>query len=344
MEISEILAIDIGAGTQDILFYDKAKYIENCPKMILPSASSILSNKVKRITEEGKNIFFYGGIIGGHPLSSYVKKHIKAGYRVYATSSAVKTFRDNLEEIKTWGIEIVEDDPGGCVKLELLDINLKMLSQSLAPYEIKIPSLIAIAVQDHGESLKGSNRKFRFTHWKDFLDKGGLFSELVYKEPPPYFTRMLSIKKSLLCDTIFMDTGPAGIMGAFCDPKVEEHRKTGLIIVNIGNQHTICSIVKKDKIFAILEHHTREMDEEKIIETIERFKKREITDEEVFADRGHGVYFSPDLTEDCTSWPVTVTGPKRHIAFRGSYYFAVPRGDMMLTGCFGLIEAVRTLL
>ena len=58
MEISEILAIDIGAGTQDILFYDKAKYIENCPKMILPSASSILSNKVKELQKKEKIFSF----------------------------------------------------------------------------------------------------------------------------------------------------------------------------------------------------------------------------------------------------------------------------------------------
>jgi uncharacterized protein (DUF1786 family) len=344
MEFNELLAIDIGAGTQDILIYDKDKYIENCVKMILPSYCSIISARVKKATEEGKNIFLHGGIMGGHPMSSSVKKHIKTGYKVYSTETAAKTFRDNLEEIKRWGIEIVPSNPGDSIDLELTDINLDFLAVSLSHYGIKLPSLVAIAVQDHGECIDGSNRKFRFSHWKKFLDKGGNLRELICREPPPYFTRMISIKNSLKCETLFMDTGPAGIIGAFCDKKVEDYKKKGLVIVNIGNQHVICSSVKDDRILAILEHHSREMNEENIIDVIKRFKERNITDDEVFSGRGHGVYFSEDLTEDTSSWPVVITGPKRQLACRGDYYFAVPNGDMMLTGCFGLLEGARNLV
>ncbi|MEQ8220699.1 MAG: DUF1786 family protein [Candidatus Eremiobacterota bacterium] len=343
MEFNEILAIDIGAGTQDILIYEKDKYIENCVKMILPSYCSIISARIKEATKEGANIFLHGGIMGGHPLSSSVKKHIKAGHKVYSTAMAAKTFRDNPEEIKNWGIEIVPSNPGHCIELELTDLNLDFLAASLAHYGITLPSLVAIAVQDHGECINGSNRKFRFSHWKKFLDNGGNLSELIYREPPPYFTRMISIKNSLKCETLFMDTGPAGIMGAFCDKKVEEYREKGLVIVNIGNQHVICSIVKGDRIFAILEHHSREMNEEKIVDVIKRFKERNITDEEVFEGRGHGVCFSADLREDTSDWPVIITGPKRQLASGGDYYFAVPNGDMMLTGCFGLLEGARKI-
>lgn len=343
MEFNEILAIDIGAGTQDILIYEKDKYIENCVKMILPSYCSIISARVKEATKEGTNIFLHGGIMGGHPLSSSVKKHIKAGHKVYSTAMAAKTFRDDPEEIKDWGIEIVPSNPGHCIELELTDLNLDFLAVSLGHYGIKLPSLVAIAVQDHGECINGSNRKFRFSHWKQFLDNGGKLSKLIYREPPPYFTRMISIKNSLKCETLFMDTGPAGIMGAFCDKKVEEYREKGLVIVNIGNQHVICSIVKGDRIFAILEHHSREMNEEKIVDVIKRFKERNITDEEVFEGRGHGVCFSVDLTEDTSDWPVIITGPKRQLAAGGDYYFAVPNGDMMLTGCFGLVEGARQI-
>ncbi|RJR12092.1 pyruvate formate lyase-activating protein [Candidatus Parcubacteria bacterium] len=343
MEFSRLLAIDIGTGTQDILIYDKSLEIENCIKMILPSYTRVLASRVKGATEEGRDIFFHGGIMGGCPLSSAVKKHIKAGYKVYSTQKAAKTFKDNLEKVKSWGIELIEEDPGGCFNLELMDLNLEILEKTLSNYYIELPSLVAIAVQDHGECIEGSNRKFRFSHWKRFLEKGGKISDLIYKKPPEYFTRMLSIQKSLKGETFFMDTGPAGILGTFCDPLVEKFKDTGVVIVNIGNQHFISSMVRDNRIFAILEHHTREMYSEKIFDTIRRFKEKDINDEEVFSDRGHGVYYSKELKEDTSKWPVVITGPKRKLALKGDYYFAVPHGDMMLSGCFGLLEALRSL-
>jgi len=341
MEFHRLLAIDIGAGTQDILLYEKNKYIENCVKMILPSYASVLSGRVKKATAEGKDIFFHGGIMGGHPFSSSVKKHIKAGYKVYATPDASRTFRDNPEEVKSWGIEITEDKPQNCLNLELADVNIELLGQSLSHYDVEIPTVIAIAVQDHGECTHGSNRKFRFTHWKNFLASGGKLEELIYKEPPSYFTRMTSIKNALKCDTYFMDTGPAGILGAFCDKEVAKCKDKGIVVVNIGNQHFIGYMVKGNRILGILEHHTREMNPEKVMETIKRFKDRNITEDEVFEDRGHGVSFSPDMKEDTSSWPVAITGPKRELALGGGYYFAVPCGDMMLSGCFGLVEGLK---
>ena len=342
MKFSKLLAIDIGTGTQDILLYDKDIEIENCIKMIVPSYTRLIANKVKKITEEGKDIFFYGGIMGGCPLSSAVKKHIKAGFKVYSTKNAAKTFKDNLEKVKSWGIEIVEEKPAGCIAIELMDLNLEILEKSLSNYSIEIPPLVAIAVQDHGECIDGSNRKFRFSHWKKFLEDGGKLSKLIYKEPPAYFTRMISIKNAVKYDTIFMDTGPAGILGAFCDPVVENYKNGGAVIVNIGNQHFIASMVKEDRIFAILEHHTREMNQGKISDIIRRFQEKTITDEDVFSGRGHGVYYSKDLKEDTSQWPVVITGPKRSLADK-SYYFAVPNGDMMLSGCFGLVEGAKIL-
>ncbi|MBM7624189.1 hypothetical protein [Sporohalobacter salinus] len=36
-----------------------------------------------------------------------------------------------------------------------------------------------------------------------------------------------------------------------------------------------------------------------------------------------------------------VTGPNRQLANGLGYYFAVPCGNMMLSGCFGLLAAAR---
>lgn len=343
MDFDRLLAIDIGTGTQDILIYDKNEYIENCIKIILPSYTTILKRKVEKATEERKDIFFCGSLMGGCPLSSSVKKHLNAGYRVYSTPEAAKTFKDNPDRVREWGIEIVKDRPERTLSIELSDLNLDILAKSLAPFSIELPSIVAVAVQDHGECLEGSNRKFRFNHWKNFLEEGGELSALIYRDPPSYFTRMLSIKKTLKSESFFMDTGPAGIMGAFCDSMVAKWKNRGVVIVNIGNQHFIASMVKENRILAILEHHTREMDQDKVENIINRFKSKDITDEEVFSERGHGVYYIKDLIEDTSGWPVVVTGPKRKMALNKEFYFAVPHGDMMLSGCFGLVEALKEL-
>jgi len=47
----KILALDIGAGTEDVLIYDDAKEsVENCLKMVLPSPSQVYAAQVRSAT------------------------------------------------------------------------------------------------------------------------------------------------------------------------------------------------------------------------------------------------------------------------------------------------------
>ena len=45
----KIFAMDIEAGTEDILLYDYKKNVENCVKMVLPSPSRIFAEKVREV-------------------------------------------------------------------------------------------------------------------------------------------------------------------------------------------------------------------------------------------------------------------------------------------------------
>ena len=45
-----ILAIDVGAGTQDVLLYDPAREPENCLKLVLPSQTQIVAARVREAT------------------------------------------------------------------------------------------------------------------------------------------------------------------------------------------------------------------------------------------------------------------------------------------------------
>ena len=44
---SPLLAIDVGAGTQDILLYDPAREPENCLKLVLPSQTQVVGAQVR---------------------------------------------------------------------------------------------------------------------------------------------------------------------------------------------------------------------------------------------------------------------------------------------------------
>jgi len=139
-----------------------------------------------------------------------MKRHIRAGFSVYATPLAAKTIRDNPCEVEEIGVRIVEEAPAGTVAIETRDVNLDSLRQALALFDIELPECYAIAVQDHGETLEGSQRRFRFQHWERFVEAGGHISSLAYREIPAYFTRMKAVRADVP-GALLMDTGPAAI-------------------------------------------------------------------------------------------------------------------------------------
>ncbi|HBI26892.1 MAG TPA: pyruvate formate lyase-activating protein, partial [Peptococcaceae bacterium] len=63
-----ILAIDIGAGTQDILLYEDGIPVENCVKMVVPSATTQVAGKIARATAAGRDIYLSGHLMGGGPM------------------------------------------------------------------------------------------------------------------------------------------------------------------------------------------------------------------------------------------------------------------------------------
>lgn len=343
LRTDRILAIDVGGGTQDILLYEADKAIENCVKLVLPSATAMLAGRVRAATEAGRPMFLTGNLMGGGPVKSALKKHIAAGHAVYSTATAAKTVRDNLDAVREMGIRIV-DEPPSVENLDTIhthDVDLDALAEALGRFDIALPETKAVAVQDHGECLEGSNRKFRFELWLRFLDEGGLLEDLVFLEPPSAFTRMKAVQLDAP-GAVVMDTGAAAVWGAFCDEQVEARREEGVVVVNIGNQHCLAALVVGRHVWGLFEHHTVMMTPEKLADYIDRLRTGVLTNEEVFADHGHGCHVRADLGGVKFEF-VAVTGPQRCLAMGLGYYLAVPNGDMMLSGCFGLVEATKAL-
>jgi uncharacterized protein (DUF1786 family) len=169
-----ILAIDVGAGTQDILLWEAGQPMENSVKLVLPSWTTILARQVKWATREGRPVFLTGNLMGGGPLVSAMKRHLQAGYVVYAMPRAALTIRDNLDRVRERGYTIVKEPPDvpNLLTLRARDVDLEALAGALAPFGVAVPETVAVAVQDHGECLEGSNRAFRFGLWREFVEGG----------------------------------------------------------------------------------------------------------------------------------------------------------------------------
>ncbi|MRR52340.1 MAG: hypothetical protein EG825_15765 [Rhodocyclaceae bacterium] len=97
-----------------------------------------------------------------------------------------------------------------------------------------------------------------------------------------------------------------------------------------------------------MEHHTGFLNQPKLEGLLRDLAAGTLTNEAVYNDNGHGalVYAKAPMPMDHADYNVVVTGPRRNL-LRGSSlkpYFAVPFGDMMITGCFGLLAAVADVM
>ena len=137
--------------------------------------------------------------------------------------------------------------------------------------------------------------------------------------------------------------GPVAVLGALEDPRVAADARAGTCIVNVGNQHTLALLVRGEELFGVMEHHTESMTTEKLARLVGRLIDGTVTHDEVFDDDGHGALVLDGYRALPPFRSVAVTGPNRAMAESLGWYFAAPHGAMMLSGCFGLVRAVRAM-
>ena len=342
MDDGRILAIDIGAGTMDVLVYDPAQPAENAVQLVLPSPTALAGRKIRAAREEHKAVFLHGNLMGGYHTTNAVWAHRAAGLAVYATETAARTVHDDIELLQTRGIVITAEPPKDAVPVELRDVDLPRLERTLAAYDVTLPTTIAIAAQDHGFSPKASNRLFRFEHWRRYLVPGSTLADHIWRIPPAYMTRLAAIQRDVP-GAIVADTGPVAVLGALDDARVHDAARTGACIVNIGNQHVLGLLVRGEELLGVMEHHTESIDAAKVERLIGRLVAGTITHDEVFDDEGHGALVLDDYKGMAPFSFVAITGPNRGLAQALGWYEAAPHGAMMLSGCFGLVRGVAQL-
>jgi len=138
-----------------------------------------------------------------------------------------------------------------------------------------------------------------------------------------------------------MDTAPAAVLGATLDPRVAAWRRC--LVVNIGNFHTLAFRLREGRVEGLFEHHTGFLDGDKLDRLLSRLAEGALDFEEVFGDMGHGALMFETTPMELDG--VAVVGPRRGLLRKSRHpvYFAVPYGDMMLAGCFGLLRAFAAL-
>lgn len=346
----KILAIDIGAGTQDILFYNSEKEIENSIKLVLPSPPVIIVDKIKKHTNLGNNLYFDGTIMGGGKIKQTIVSHMENGYEAVMEENSARTIKDDLKVVENLDIEIVEEDSylydpkySNYSKITLKDIDIEELSSTISKYDINFNfDEVAVAAQDHGFSDKMGDRDFRFEKIREKLSEPLAVEEMGFNgNVPGYFSRMKAIEQTLDgCNPVIMDSKFASVCGACTDPEVA--KLNSFAVMDIGNGHTMATSIENGKIQGVFEHHTSSLTPEKIEDLIEKLVQGTITHEEVHNDNGHGAHVINPLSK---LEKVVVTGPRRNIIEKTqlNYYNASPGGDVMMTGPVGLIKAVEYL-
>jgi uncharacterized protein (DUF1786 family) len=352
----KVLTVDVGTGTQDIFLYDSALDLENGYKMVVPSPTMMINRRLKLATQRREAVLLTGWLMGGGPSQWAARDHILGGGALYATPAAARTFNDDLEYVqKEMGVRLVSDDEaralnGDVVRLELKDFDFPLIAKAFAGFgfELKVDA-IAVAVFDHGDSPPGySDRQFRFDYLDHLCRRHNSLSAFAHRADaiPPSMTRLRAVADAARAQGVegrlmVMDTAPAAVLGATLDLRVGSAVEGGALVANVGNFHCLAFRLSPRGIEGLFEHHTGEVTRDTLDGFIAALADSTLQHRDVFDDMGHGALVYEPRPMPAPRF-LAVTGPRRSlmVGSRHQPYFAVPYGDMMIAGCFGLLRAL----
>jgi uncharacterized protein (DUF1786 family) len=349
----QILAVDVGTGTQDVLLFDTNKEPENALKMVMPSPTRQVARAIHDATQAGADLLLTGVTMGGGPCGWAAEDHLKAGYRLFATPDAARTFNDDLDRVEAMGVQMVSEDEAASLSsarhLTMLDFDYDALSRAFAPFGVDLDGvdLLGVAVFDHGAAPPDySDRLFRFEYLAERIQTGGGLAAFAFERSqiPPSMTRLQAAASTAPDDRplVAMDTAPAAVLGALEDPATRGHPEA--IVANVGNFHTLAFHLRDGAIAGLFEHHTGKLSRQRMEELLAQLASGTISHEELFAEHGHGALVLDPAPGSLDF--VAVTGPRRALLAESelSPYLAVPYGDMMMAGCWGLVRACAQVM
>jgi uncharacterized protein (DUF1786 family) len=347
--MSQILIIDIGAGTMDILYYDTHSGLHY--KSVVKSPVAHIAERVAQI--EGR-ILIVGKEMGGGAVSQVLKEKAQKTDVIMSVSAAA-TVHHNLARVRSFGIKVVEDQMAEKKiqqkqynTITFGDLEIERIQQIVSGLGVSFSfDIVGICAQDHGVAPNGiSHLDHRHRFFKALLDKAPFPHATIYKntEIPENMNRLWSISESakgLPTEEIYiMDSGMAAILGASMDPRVKRKRKC--LVMDIATSHTVGAALQDGEINGFFEYHTKDISLERLEKLLRELADGKLKHQQILSEGGHGAYIRRSFGFNNTD-SIIATGPKRKLIESSSLpiLLGAPLGDNMMTGTVGVLEAIR---
>jgi uncharacterized protein (DUF1786 family) len=341
--------VDIGAGTMDVLWYDTETDLHY--KAVVKSPVRYLAEKAAELPG---NLLITGTEMGGGPITQVLKQRAKEA-DVAMSRSAAATLHHNMEKIRTWGIDVLEDEEAEDLRqdkkyssLELCDLDSGRLRQIVEGFGVPFSfDAVVACAQDHGVPPSGiSHLDFRHNMFKARLEKRPYPHELLYKsgEVPAAMNRLSSLAQSaggISAEDIYvMDSGMAAILGGLMDLIAANRER--VVILDVATSHTVGAAMIGEEIAGFFEYHTQDITLGRLNDLIVDLCDGKLEHRQILAEGGHGAYLRKTVGFQ-TIDVIIATGPKRRLVVPSNLQiaFGAPLGDNMMTGTVGLLEALR---
>jgi len=347
--MSRFLLLDIGAGTLDVLYYDEEAGVHY--KAVVKSPVLYLAELAANLPG---NLLITGTEMGGGRISKILRERTHQAAVVMSVSAAYTVHHD-LERVRSWGIEVVEDEQveelsrrGTHRRLNISDLELARLTQIVAGFGVPFEfDVVGICAQDHGMPPPGmSHLDYRHQVFKEFLDGNPFPSSLLYSqdEIPPTFNRLSSIAKTArelpAKEVYLLDSGMAAILGAAMDERAKEKEK--LLVLDVATSHTLGAALEGGEIAGFFEYHTSDITLELLERLLFELAEGSLDHDRILREGGHGAYVRKAFGFAAAEI-IVATGPKRRLLEKSGLpvVFGAPLGDNMMTGTVGMLEAIR---
>ena len=347
--MNRFLLVDVGAGTMDILYYDRAADVSF--KAVVRSPVRTVAEEIDRIPG---NLVVTGGEMGGGPVTDVLRERAVTA-EVVMSRSAAATLHHDIDQVTGWGVRVAGAEEVAALQQDpeyseavVADIDVRRLKNIVAGFGVPFEfDAVGICAQDHGVPPSGhSHLEYRHNLFKNVLDSSPTPDSLLYNRSgiPETFNRLTSICRSaseLPTDQIFvMDSGMAAILGASMDILARNQQR--YVVLDVATSHTVAAALIENELAGFLEYHTRDITCERLDELLPLLTEGKLSNRQILSEGGHGAYIRKSFPFE-SNGSILATGPKRRLVEKSRLpiTFAAPWGDNMMTGCVGLLEAIR---
>jgi uncharacterized protein (DUF1786 family) len=341
--------IDIGAGTMDILYFDRTS--DQHFKAVVRSPVQSIADKAARLSG---NLLITGCEMGGGPITEVLRRKART-VEVVMSASAAATLHHDPERVRSWGIRILADDEvestlpqANFSHLRLADLELERIRQAVTGFDVPFAfDVVAVCAQDHGVAPPGtSHLDYRHQLLRELLSRRPYPDQALYpgKAVPKTMNRLRAIAetaRNLPAEEVFvMDSGMAAVIGASLDANSQS--KSRKLVLDIATSHTVGAALQEDALLGFFEYHTRDITLPRLESLLWDLAEGNLSHGKVLREGGHGAYIRESFGFDACEI-IVATGPKRRLVenSRLPMTFGAPWGDNMMTGTVGLLEAVR---